>query len=164
VTTAATSPTSSLDELVGAHPDALDRIYRGGRSIDLASLGDAPRGRLLAVGRGVEAFLAMRGVVRLFATDRLPWRGKVFSPDFTTGHNVVLGRRVFPFAIEFADSVVDGEPTLVFRYDEPQHGNPWPVRDLRDELREIGPGVAIGPVLRDANGGSTIVAWWGLSR
>ncbi|UQA55218.1 hypothetical protein [Polyangium aurulentum] len=154
------SQVGSLDELVGAHPDALRRIYGSGRVADPAELGESPRGRLLAIEAGQDAFLAVRRVIQLLATDRSPWQGKAFEPSDGTGHNVVLGRRSFPFAVELGDSAVDGLPTLVLRYDEPRHKNPWPVRALRDELRAVSDGVAIGPVLHQQR----VVGWFGLSR
>lgn len=150
----------ALDDLVGAHPDALAGVYRAGRVAPLSLLGSSPRGRLLGVTLAPEAFLAVRGVVRLFATDKLPWRGKSFSDDFSRGHNVVLGRNVAPFRIETGNSAVDGAPTTILRYDDPADKNPAPLRAIRDEIREVSAGIFIGPILRDGH----VIGWWGLER
>jgi hypothetical protein len=153
----------SLDELVGAHPEALRRIYEGGSVAEPNTLGDAPRGRLLAIEAGQGAFMLVRDALRLLGGDRSPWQGKAFEPGGDVGQNVVLGRRAFPFRVELGDSIVDARPTLLFRYDEPGHGNPWPVRALRDELRTVNAGIAIGPiVLLQAQ--PRVVAWFGLER
>src|SRR5512146_1362879 len=103
----------SLSVLVGAHPDALLEIYGQGRATDPAELGDAPRGRLLAVVPGAGLFLAMRPLLRALATDMLPWRGKVFDHGGSSGQNVVFGRRVLRFQAEVKPSALDGKPALV---------------------------------------------------
>lgn len=153
----------SLDELVGAHPDALRSIYGSGRPADPSELGDAPRGRLLALvpGSGF-AFMLVRPLIRALATDRLPWRGKTFDHGGNSGQNVLLGRRAFRFRAEGAPSRLDGRPTLVLRYDEPAFRNPWPVRAFVDELRTIAPRVAIGPAFLDGGGEPTLLLWFGL--
>src|SRR4051794_16572458 len=75
----AVSQVSSLSALVGAHHDALNAFFRGGRPADPAELGDAPRGRLLTVAPGGDLFLATRLLVRTLASDLLPWKGKTFD-------------------------------------------------------------------------------------
>ena len=158
------SQVTSLDELVGAHPDALAAIYRAGQVAPPSSLGLRPRGRLLGVNLVPELFLAVRGAVRLFATDKLPWQGKAFASDDTRGFNVVFGRHVMPFRVERAPSAIDGAETIVLRYDDPADRNPAPLRAVRDEMREVGPGVVMGPILRDEAGASRVIGWWGLER
>ncbi|MDI3284352.1 hypothetical protein [Polyangium sp. 15x6] len=155
------SQVRSLDELVGAHPESLRRIYAAGSSLDPSSIGEG-RGRVLALVAAPGAFLAVRSLVRLLATDLLPWEGKAIEAEI--GWNLLKGgRRVAPFRIERADSSLDGGPTLVFRYDDPAQGHGWPVRALRDELRGIAPGIGIGPVIFDQGGSPRVIAWWGLS-
>lgn len=148
----------ALSVLVGAHPDALDKIYRQARATDPAELGDAPRGRVLAFERGADLYLITRPLVRALATDLLPWRGKVFDHGGNSGQNVVLGKKVLRFHAEIAASAIDGRPALVLDY--AAHPNPWPVRALRDELRTVGSGIAIGPAL--ASGSSRPLFWFGL--
>jgi hypothetical protein len=154
---------SSLSTLVGAHPDALRKMYADARAADPAELGDAPRGRLLTIAQGTEVFLALRPLMRaLFGGEILPWKGKTFDHGGNSGQNVILGRRAFRFHAEVSGSQLDGRPALVLTYDEPGHGNPWPLRAIRDELRTVGPGVAIGPALVSRGGLPVILMWFGL--
>jgi hypothetical protein len=152
----------SLSALVGAHPDALQKIYGAARPTDPAELGPDPRGRLLALTPASEVFLAVRPLVRALASDLFPWRGKVFDHGGNSGQNVVLGRKVVRFRAEVAPSEIDGRPALVLTYDAPAHGNPWPLRAIRDELRTVGKGIAIGPALFTRGGTSTTLLWFGL--
>lgn len=156
----ATTSVERLDELVGAQPDALESLYRVGSPADPSALGDAPRGRFLAIPAVVSAHLAAGPLVRAFASDHFPWRGKTFDHGGNSGQNVFFGRTMFRFRAERAESRVDGAPTLAFKYDAEAHRNPWLVRALVGELRAIGDGIAIGPLFfRDA-----LVAWYGLAR
>src|SRR5258705_12704931 len=83
-----------LHDVVGAHPDALAKIYASGRPTDPVELGDAPRGRMLALEPAGDLFIVARSLVRALETDALPWRGKVFDHGGNSGKNVLFGRRV----------------------------------------------------------------------
>jgi hypothetical protein len=163
----------SLSALVGAHPDALAAIYRAARATDPADLGESPRGRLLALAKGADVYLALRPFVRALATDMLPWRGKTFDHGGNSGQNVVFGRKAFRFRAEVGPSLLDGKPALVLSYDSPAHGNPWPLRAVVDELRTVAKGVAMGPAMFTGSGAPltasaaprlapTTVLWFGL--
>src|SRR4051794_1873099 len=86
---------TSLDDLVGAHPDTLRKIYGTGRATDPGELGDAPRGRLLTLAQGKELFLVTRPIVRALASGVLPWEGKTFDHGGNSGQNVFRGRHAF---------------------------------------------------------------------
>lgn len=152
----------SLDSIVGAHPDALFEIFAEGRATDPAELGPAPRGRFLAIVPGADVFLVTRPLMRALATDHLPWRGKVFDHGGNSGQNIVFGRKAFRFHAEVGASALDGRPALVLDYSPAAHGNPWPVRALRDELRTVGDGVAIGPAFLVGRGAPRTLLWFGL--
>lgn len=152
----------SLDSLVGGHPEALGALFAGGPATDPAELGDAPRGRLLAQIPGAGLFMATRPLLRALATDLLPWRGKVFDHGGNSGQNVVLGRKMFRFQVQIGPSMIDQRPALVLTYDAEAHGNPWIVRMIRDELRTVGPGVAIGPAILVAGSRPRPLFWFGL--
>lgn len=170
------SPVLDLDELVGAHPSALRDIYASGSVTDPLDLGDAPRGRLLALAPTEEIHFLVRPLVRALASGAMPWRGKVFD-GMGGGANVVLGQRLGAFRHEPGASMIDGRPALLLRYD----AQPWPLRAVVDELRTIGDGIAIGPALFTGSSGSSdssgftsvggsarlapsVLLWFGLSR
>lgn len=156
------TPIESLSVLVGAHPDALLEIYGQARATDPAELGDAPRGRLLAAVPGADLFLLTRPIFRGLATDLLPWRGKVFDHGGNSGQNVVFGQRMLRFSAEVGPSVIDGRPALILDYGVAAYHNPWPVRALRDELRTVGEGIAIGPAVLTGVGEARPLFWFGL--
>jgi hypothetical protein len=159
---------SSLAALSGAHPDALRALYSGGRATDPAELGDAPRGDILALGGATELFLVTRSLVRLVSL--FPWEGKAFDHGGNSGKNLLLGRQLVRFHAEIAASALDSKPTLVLSYDVADHKNPWPIRALTDELRTVGDGIAVGPVLFHGGRGSAsagsasprLLLWFGL--
>lgn len=155
---------SPLSILVGGHPAALRQIYAGGRPTDPSELGDAPRGRVLAIEPVSSLFFLLRPLVQALASDALPWRGKVFDHGGNSGQNVVFGKRVLRFSADVGPSVIDDLPTLVLSYDRPAFGNPWPVRAIVDELRTVSGGAAMGPVYVALGQRKRVLAWWGLER
>lgn len=147
---------TSLEALVGAHPDALADFFASGAPCDPSTLGTR-RGRLLAVAALGPMHAASRPLLVALATRLTPWTGKAFESGGTSGSNVVFGHRRARFHAQIAPSNLDGEPSLVMRYDGLK--NPWPLPELVEELREVGPGVALGPLLWR---GSHVLLWWGL--
>lgn len=161
----ATLRDGGLDELIGGHPEALRALFKAGKATDPAELGPAPRGRLLTLEPTREFHFLVRPIVQALGRGFLPWEGKTFDLD-GTGDNLVLGRKTARFTFDTRASEVDGEPALVLRYDDPGHGHPWPLRNVQDELRTIGEGLAIGPALfaAAAGGERKVILWFGLER
>lgn len=160
-----TTRVRGLDELLGGHPEALRAIYLAGRPTDPAELGDEPRGLLLAMEPTREIHFLVRPILTALTGGVMPWKGKRFD-GAGTGRNVVFGRQIVPFGYDLGPSDLDGQPTLVIRYDRSEDRNPWPVRNIRDELRTIADGVAIGPALFSPSerGARKVVLWFGLER
>lgn len=155
---ASTGLVTSLDELVGGHPDTLRALFAHGQAADPRDLGEAPRGRLLALEQARDVNALARPIVQAIAGP-LPWRGKVFHAD-GSGANVVLGREVAPFTWRTEASVVDGEPALVLSYAE----RPWPLAAIHDELRMVSDTIAIGPIVARTFAGHVVIGWFGLTR
>lgn len=153
---------TSLDSLVGSHPGALRTIYESGSPADPAELGEAPRGRVLALEPLSDVFMAVRPILKALASDLFPWKGKTFDHGGNSGYNRVFGRGVFRFRAEVGPSELDGRPTLVLSYDDPAFKNPWPVRAVKDELRSLGGGITIGPALVRLRDRRHLVLWFGL--
>lgn len=159
------APHATLDELA-AQSDAelLGRYRRGRLPADLGEVAGEPVGRMLAV-RGAEGalFEALRG---LAAWRRFPWEGKTFEAKGEgrgAGINRVrlgaLRMNWFPFETRVEPSVVDGQPCIYLDYAQP--GNPWFIAKIRDEIREVAPGLYLGPAMwKDGRGGAAHVLWF----
>lgn len=158
----------SLDALAALASDELDGLYRTATvSRSMHAADGALVGRMLAV-RGLPALVA--GPLRRFAASRsFVWEGKTFSAASDTrgvGHNRVhipkaLGRQnLFPFETSFGASAIDGNPTLILDYDLAV--NPTYIRHIHDEIREVAPGLFLGPAMWKGAGGASLVLWFAL--
>jgi hypothetical protein len=143
----------SLDTFAKASVAELDTIYRAAEvSSTMHAADGALVGRMLAV-RGLPGPLA--GPLRRFAASpSFMWGGKTFQASSETrgvGHNRVnlarvLGRQnLFPFDTLFGPSAIDGKPTLILDYD--LDVNPSYIRRIHDEIREVSPGLFLGPAM-----------------
>jgi len=162
---AVTTRVTHLDQLLGGHPAALRSIYEAGTAPAPEGLVGSWRGIFLALEAGRDVASLMRPIFQLLRGGGALWQGKTFFAD-ATGVNRVLGQKLLRLGVETGFSELDGASTIVFRYDLPRHENPWPLRNMRDELRMIGDGIALGPVLFSATAGGRrdVVSWFGLER
>ena len=162
--TAAARPTT-LDELAALDVDTLEAVYRAATMPgSLHALDGSPTCRMLSV-RGLDRGLAARALRSLAAARGFPWAGKSFTAaDDThgTGINRVRlggGKQWFPFATRVEPSAIDGAPCIFLDYD--QAPNPKPIRMIRDELREVVPGLFLGPAMLDTKRSpATLVLWF----
>lgn len=126
--------------------EELDEIYRNAGPGEIPS-GDT-RGTAILTGsllsRSVAAF------ARLFA-----WQGKVFDIFCPDGDAGILVNKTTPFSLTFivakvyrGDSWLDGKETIIIDYSSTS----FFAKVIRDEIREIEPGVYLGKV------------WWGKTR
>jgi len=162
--TAASSPVG-LDELLDLDAPALLRLYKGARVPRLTDVAGDLRGRMLAVpslsGRAADA-------VRAFArSDRFPWRGKSFRPfDDTRGegiNRVVVDRfRLYPFQTFIGPSKAGDFDAVQLDYDLP--ANPFFIRAIRDEIRELSPGLYLGQAHVRIGGAYRLWLYFGLER
>lgn len=152
---------SSLETVMGAHPDALRDIYGEGLPADPSRFDGSCDGRLLAIPRFVEAYALTRPLVTLVAKHLNPWRGQVFESGGTAGVNRLGSLHAFRFRCEASESHVDHKQTMTLHYDG--FANPWPISRFVAELRTVGDGVAIGPAFYLAGPASKLVLWWGLA-
>jgi hypothetical protein len=151
-TTTAAAP-RTLDDLAAMDVAALEALYRRGTvPASLEALDGSPVCRMLAV-RGLDRGGSFGAIRRFAASGVFPWAGKSFaasSAEAGTGINRVrLGgtRRWFPFHTRVEPSAIDGEACILLDYDLPE--NPKPIRMIRDELREVAPGLFLGPAMLD---------------
>lgn len=158
----------TLDDLAARSYASLEAMYRGAKNAaSMRAVDGTPKGRMLAVrhvggpiARAIRAFAASRAFV---------WDGKTFastSDDRGTGINRLvvpgaLGRQnLFPFETRFGPSAVDGQPALILDYDLSENP-PW-IRKVHDEIREVSPGLFLGPAMWKAKSGPLTVLWFAL--
>ncbi len=140
----------TLEALTQMDAVQLTELYESGKlPTSMKNLNGSPPGRMLATvgwtGRGLPATLLRR----LAASRFFPWEGKDFGAEHDDegwGKNrlIKLGA-YFPFKTRIEPSVVDGKPCIVLDYDNPQ--NPWVIRIVHDELREVAPNLFLGPAM-----------------
>ena len=158
----------SLDSLAARSLGELDALYRAATVSSTMHAADGPLiGRMLTV-KGLPK--AIGGPLRRFAASRaFVWEGKTFAASSDTrgvGHNRVnipraLGRQnLFPFETLFGPSAIDGKPTLILDYD--LDVNPSYIRHIHDEIREVSPGLFLGPALWKGDKGKALVLWFAL--
>ena len=126
--------------------EELDEIYRN------AKAGAVPRGD--TQGTAIVAGSRMAGglarLARFFA-----WKGKVFDMFAEKGEKGVLVNKISPFGMKLIvakvyrdTSWMDNKETIVIDY----AGTSLMARKIRDEIREVEPGLWLGKV------------WWGKTR
>lgn len=108
----------------------------------MSPAGPMPDGK----GRGRGALLPGTAAGSVTSVIALPfWQGKVFkrAPDGKTASllNLVAGMYLIPAEVRYEDSWHDGKPCIVIDYEK----TPSPLfRWVRDEIREVAPGVYLG--------------------
>ncbi|TMC12562.1 MAG: hypothetical protein E6J29_08320 [Chloroflexi bacterium] len=136
----------TLDDLAELGPDELLALYHNAKTPRVEDLRGKLKGRMLA------SPLAKHGAVadflKHFAADGpMPWQGKTFRPlskDRGEGINRVFGNRAnwYRFETFVGPSRAGDFDALQLDYD--QHGNPFFVRAVKDEVREVAPGLWLG--------------------
>jgi hypothetical protein len=128
----------------------LRRSYERAESpTDIVGLDGLTRGTLLTLVGPLSQGTARVLTNRVARWARFPWIGKSFqswAEDRGSGINRLrlLGERLWlHFETRVDRSQLDGRPCIVLDYDHAE--NPWPVRLVRDELREVAPGLWLGP-------------------
>jgi len=137
----------TLDDLAGLDCEALLELYRGATTPAIRTVQGDLRGRMLAVrGAGGFVFRALRAFA---AWRRFPWRGKSFTAlTDTTGEGInrvfsdTRPSRWFRFATNLAPSRAGDFDAFQLDYDNPD--NPFFIRAIKDEIREVSPGLYLG--------------------
>jgi hypothetical protein len=160
----------TFDDLAAMSFDDLGELYAGGvvPGDFAAALDSHPKGRMIAV-RGIDNVPVINKVVDIFAKHPLfPWDGKSMaatSAQTSDGINrVKAGAKMnwFPFKTSVQDSVIDGKPTIVLDYE--QEGNPKLIKKIHDEIREVAPGMYLGPAMAKVGKSKppVLVLWFAL--
>jgi hypothetical protein len=155
----------SLDDLAELDGDALLALYRQGSTPAIATVAGDLRGRMLAV-RGTRGLLFR--MLRAFARWRhFPWRGKSFTPRSAAegeGINRVFSDRKpsrwFRFTTRIEPSRAGAFDAYQLDYDNPD--NPFFIRAIKDEIREIAPGLYLGQAYVVLGGKPRLALYFGL--
>jgi hypothetical protein len=155
----------SLDDLAALDCQALLALYRGGATPAIRAVQGDLRGRMLAV-RGAGGLLYR--LLRAFAAwRRFPWRGKSFTAlTDTTGEGInrvfsdARPSRWFRFATHLAPSRAGDFDAFQLDYDNP--GNPFFIRAIKDEIREVSPGLYLGQAYVMLRGRPRLALYFGL--
>ncbi len=123
-------PAYTLDQLVRMDRCQLEALYRA------AEMGNVPTG--VTNGRAIRN-PGGRLTVPVSRVTRVLWQGKVFSDDGMMV-NRVLGVRAVHARVYVGESWLDGRPAVIMDYAGASKLFP----DVRDEVREISPGVWLG--------------------
>jgi hypothetical protein len=169
-TSTSTTRTSifTLDGLAQRSHDELDALYRTAKvSTSMHAADGALIGRMLAV-KGLPPMIGAP-LRRWAESSSFVWEGKSFEASSDTqgmGFNrvngaSVLGRQnLFPFATSFGPSAIDGKPTLILDYDLAV--NPGYIRHVHDEVREVSPGLFLGPAMWKSGPKKIMILWFAL--
>jgi hypothetical protein len=128
-------PCLSLDALTHWSWPALEQLYRH------ADAGSIPVG--YTPGRALYCPDDRFAGVRSKVTHAL-WHGKVFDPCDGTLINQWAGAKAIKARVGYGPSLLDGRPSIIMDYSETSHV--W--ADVRDEVREVAPGVYLGRMYR----------------
>ena len=123
-------PGYTLDQLVRMDRCQLEALYRA------AEMGRTPDG--VTNGRAIRN-PGSRLTVPTSRVVRVLWQGKVFTDDGMMV-NRVLGMRAVHARVYVGESWLDGRPSVVMDY----AGTSRLFPDVRDEVREVSPGVWLG--------------------
>ena len=126
--------------------EELDAVYRHARPGEIPT-GDT-QGTAILAGSALAAPAAL--LARIFA-----WQGKVFDLFCPEGPTGILVNKISPLGLKLIvakvyrdKSWLDGKDTIVIDYSKTS----FAARVIRDEIREVEPGVYLGKV------------WWGRKR
>lgn len=149
--------------------EELGKVYRKGRVPRAGALDGDYTGKVFAISDEPTINFLFAPVKKLADTPFFPWKGKSFC---AIGNDVggidmlfsdVLPLRAFRFETRVEKSLFDDSDTLVLNYDLP--GNPAAIKKVRDELREVGDNLLLGPMyFQTALLGPKLVLYFGLEK
>jgi len=137
----------ALNALLERPCSDLERLYKDARAPRLGDVAGDLRGRMLA-WPSLQARPGVANAIRAFAGSKaFPWRGKSFNPKGEIsgeGINRVLSDRLrlFRFETFIGPSKAGDFDALQLDYDLPS--NPPVIRSIKDEIRELEPGLWLG--------------------
>jgi hypothetical protein len=156
----------ALDRLLALPARELQTLYENAKTPRLDDVSGDLRGRMLAWPMLSKTPIVSSTLRALASTSAFPWRGKSFTPDPQRGegiNRIFSDRlRLFPFQTTIAKSRAGDFDALQLDYDLP--GNPPVIRSIKDEIREIEPGVWLGQAYLHTRKRDLLWLYFGLAR
>ena len=156
----------TLDDLAGMDPDDLMALYREARTPRLEDLDGKLSGRMLAVPR-LQKPAVSRWLKRFSKSRAFPWQGKNFEHE-TEGHghgvNRLFGERVSWFKFETSIGPSHAGDFDAVHLDYGHGGNPPVVRQVKDEVREVAPGLWLGLAYLRMRDGDHLACFFGIAK
>ena len=165
-TTRSVSTPSRLDDLERLDPDQLMALYQGARTPRLADLDGKLAGRMLAVPR-LQKPHVKRWVEKFAKSAVFPWQGKTFEHETEShGHGVnrLLGERVSWFHFETSVGRSHAGDFDAIHLDYEHSGNPPLIRKVKDEVREVAPGLWLGLAYLHMRDGEHLACFFGIAK
>jgi hypothetical protein len=165
---------TSLDDLAALTADQLLSVYRAATTPVFTQVAGDCRGRMLAL-HGLRPGFIARALRRFAAWRQFPWRGKSFTastrrPGSVPGSDVGEGinrvfsdvkpRRWFRFETSIGRSRAGDFNAFHLDYDNP--GNPFYIRAIQDEIRQVAPGLFLGQAYLVTRKRARLVLYFGL--
>jgi hypothetical protein len=156
----------TLDDLAALSADELLEVYRAATTPVLAEVEGDLVGRMLALNGTGHGLLAR--ALRAFAAWRhFPWRGKSFASGTATGEGInrvfsdARPRKWYRFATFIGPSRAGAFAALQLNYDRPE--NPFFIRAIKDEVRQVRPGLFLGQAYLVTRRRTRLVLYFGLA-
>jgi hypothetical protein len=164
--TSHTSSPQTLDDLARLDPDELMALYTNARTPKLEDLDGRLSGRMLAVPR-LQSPAVKRWLERYSKSGLFPWQGKTFmheTSEYGHGVNRLLGERVTWFRFETWIARSHAGDFDAVHLDYGHDHNPPLVRKVKDEVREVAPGVWLGLAYLTMRDGDHLGCFFGVAR
>jgi hypothetical protein len=156
----------TLDDLARLTAREARALYESARTPRLTEVRGDLRGRMLALEGTSNGWLA-RALRALARWSLFPWRGKSFTPfSESRGEGInrvfsdVKPRRWYRFETHIARSRAGDFDALHLDYDHPR--NPFFIRAIKDEIREVAPGMYLGQAYLVTKRKSRLVLYFAL--
>lgn len=156
---------TTVDGLLALDTDELAALYAAAAVPKLDRIHGDLRGRMLAWPGATGALKTV--IHALGSWDRFPWRGKSFTPrgaDSGAGINRVLSDRwkLFEFTTFVGPSRAGDFHAVQLDYDH--SSNPFFIRAIKDEIRELSPGLFLGQAYLQLGQTERLVLYFGLQQ